>query len=104
MDVQLFFMLLGGHYLADYGLQSRFMADAKERATKDAVGFFALVGHAAIHGLVAGLLSQRLSVGLIIAGTHWVIDFLKAVKRLYGITVDQGLHILVILLVVLFVV
>lgn len=104
MEWQLFFTLLAGHYLADYALQTEFMATRKADALKNAVGFHALTAHAAIQGLVAGLLSQNFTVGAIVALTHWLIDLGKASKGLYGINIDQTLHILVLLAVVLWVV
>ncbi len=103
MDVQLFLMLVAGHYLADYALQSDFMAKHKAEALKTAMGFHALTAHAAIQGLVAGLLSQNFTIGLVIFISHWIIDYGKAAKDWYDINVDQFLHILVILLVVIFI-
>jgi len=96
-------MLVAGHYLADFALQDDFMAKNKADAGKTAMGFHVLTAHAAIQGLIAGLLSQNLSIGIIVAVTHWIIDFGKAVKGLYGINIDQFLHILVIFLAVIFV-
>jgi len=96
-------MLVAGHYLADFALQDDFMAKNKADASKTAMGFHVLTAHAAIQGLVAGLLSQNLTIGIIVAITHWIIDFGKAAKHWYGINVDQFLHISVILLAVLLV-
>jgi tetrahydromethanopterin S-methyltransferase subunit C len=123
MHWQLFFTLLAGHYLADYGLQTQFMAELKSKVFKQAAGLHALTAHAAIHGLVAGLITHNFTAGLIVALSHWVIDFLKASEYvddrfphtagarhngqrvgLYGINIDQTLHILVLLAVVLWVV
>ncbi|HET7320445.1 MAG TPA: DUF3307 domain-containing protein [Candidatus Saccharimonadales bacterium] len=123
MHWQLFLTLLAGHYLADYGLQTQHMAELKAKVFKQAAGFHVLTAHAAIHGLVAGAITRNFTVGVIVALSHWVIDFLKASEYvdnrfphtagarqggqkvgLYGINVDQTLHILVLLVVVLFVV
>ena len=103
MDIQLFLMLVAGHYLADFALQDDFMAKNKADAGKTAMGFHVLTAHAAIQGLVAGVISESLTIGLIVAITHWIIDFGKATKQWYGINVDQFLHILVIFLAVIFI-
>ena len=123
MNWQLFFTLLAGHYLADFALQDRYMAEGKAKVFKEAMGFHLLTAHAAIHGLVAGFITHNFTAGLIVALSHWVIDFLKASEYvdnrfphtagarrngqrvgLYGINIDQTLHILVLLAVVLWVV
>jgi hypothetical protein len=111
MDWQIFLTLVAGHYLADFGLQTQFMALSKAKVFLEPEGFHALTAHAAIHGLVAGLLSGSFEAALIVAVTHWFIDFGKASEwlmsklsrkgELYSINVDQFLHISVILLVVL---
>ena len=118
MDIRLFVFLLAGHYLADYGLQSRYVAEKKALAFIEAEGFYALTAHAAIHGLVAGLITHHFWVMLLVAATHWLIDFGKASALLsdkyphtkgarkhgqktglYGINIDQALHIIVLLIV-----
>jgi hypothetical protein len=123
MHWHLFFYLLAGHYLADFALQTQHMAEKKAKVFKEAMGFHVLTGHAAIHGLVAAVISHNFTVGIIVALSHWVIDFLKASEYmddrfphtagarrnsqtvgLYGINIDQTLHILVLLAVVLWVV
>lgn len=120
---ELFFALLAGHYLADYALQTRHMAEGKAKIFKQSAGFHLLTAHAAIHGLVAGTITRSFTAGVIVALTHWLIDFLKASELLddrfphtkgarrhgqtvglYGINVDQTLHILVLLAVILWVV
>lgn len=120
--VELFFALLAGHFLADFGLQTEFMSKTKGQAFVKAIGFYTLTGHAAIQGLVLGAISRNFKVGIIIFVTHWVIDFSKAsvlitdkfphtkgarkngqAQGFYGINIDQALHVLAILGVVLFV-
>ena len=56
MDFRLFLMLVAGLYLADFALQDDFMVKNKADAGKTAMGFHVLTAHAAIQGLVAGLL------------------------------------------------
>lgn len=121
MDLQLFLLLLAGHYLADFALQPQFMAEKKRLVFIESWGFHNLTAHAFIHGLTAGLLSQRLSIAIIVGITHWIIDFGKASQLLddkfphtkgarsgeqahglYGINIDQALHIAVLILAVVF--
>lgn len=116
---ELFFTLLAGHYLADYGLQTSHMATLKAKALVEAGGTHILTAHAAIHGLIAGLITQNFMAGVIVAASHWLIDFCKASELitdrfphtkgarqhgqtvgLYGINVDQSLHITVLAIVV----
>ena len=113
MDIQLFLTLLAGHYLADFALQPRFMAESKKLVFLRALGFHTLTAHAFIHALVAGVLSGSLTVAIIIGMTHWIID-LRASKwvsgklgkqsDLFGINLDQLLHVAVIAATVLIVV
>ena len=113
MDYQLFLTLLAGHYLADFALQTPFMAEAKRQVFTKSIGFHALTAHAFIHALIAGLLSGSLAVAVIVGVTHWIID-LRASKplvkklnkdtELFGINTDQALHIAVMFVIVLLVV
>jgi hypothetical protein len=111
MDMQLLLIMWAGHYLSDYPLQSPYMAERKAYALKTSEGTHALTAHAFIHGLVAGVITQNLAAAIAVATTHWIIDFGKAsvlLKRgkrtgLYGINVDQLLHLTVIAAVCLMV-
>jgi hypothetical protein len=114
-------LLLAGHYLADFPLQPDFVAKMKSRVFFESIGFHCLTAHAMIHGLVAAAVLAALGYPWlapfwIVAGTHWVIDFGKAwdgwpdnwritqgarwsgkpdARGLYGINVDQALHVVV---------
>lgn len=114
----LFLALLGGHYLADFPLQSEHIAKNKGKVFIEAIGFHCLTAHAAIQGLIAASVASYsghsgLLAGLMVGMTHWVIDFGKSWERwpegwritngaqwsgnpdargLYGINVDQCLH------------
>ncbi|MDZ7744331.1 MAG: DUF3307 domain-containing protein [Candidatus Saccharibacteria bacterium] len=110
MDFVLLLTLIAGHYLADFGLQSQHMAAKKQLIFLDPMGIHALTSHAFIHAIIAGLLSGSILAAAIIGSAHWLIDFGKASKwlhkklgkeeGLYGIHVDQALHIAVIFIVV----
>lgn len=113
MDVQLFFILLAGHYLADFALQPRFMAETKQLVFIEAIGFHSLTAHAFVHALIAGILSGSFAAAAVIGGAHWLIDLRSSrvvqglfgkKSSLFGINIDQTLHILVILFVVVTVV
>jgi hypothetical protein len=99
------FFLLAGHALMDYALQTDPMAVCKCRRTdhplqKTVPWFYWLTAHAFLHGAAVGLIvigftgNRELGVALATAETvvHWLIDFGKC-EKLYGIHVDQGLHI-----------
>ena len=118
-----FLALLAGHYLADFPLQPDFVAKQKGRVFIEAIGFHCLTAHAMIHALVAGELAAQLGhdwqwPAVIVGVSHWLIDFGKSWERwpedwritqgakwsgnpnargLYGINVDQGLHMSVLL-------
>jgi hypothetical protein len=118
--IELLVVLWAGHYLADFPLQPAFVAEKKGLVFIESIGFHCLTAHAFIHGLIAGVITQSFTAGLIVGATHWLIDFGKSSQLLddrfphlpgarkgpqttglYGINVDQALHFLVILLVVL---
>lgn len=122
--MSLFLLLIGAHYLADFPLQGDHISKHKGKVFIESIGFHCLTAHAAIHGLLAaavlGAMGQSLGWALVIAVTHWLIDFGKSWKRwpsnwritdgakwagnpdargLYGTNIDQGLHGLVLLAV-----
>lgn len=118
-----FLLLVAGHYLADFALQTQFMVEQKQNIFKTAMGFHALTAHAAIHGLVAGVITRSFTAGLIVAGAHWLIDGVRSTsvfdnklphtkgarkngqtQGLFGINIDQMLHIGVLALVAFYVV
>jgi hypothetical protein len=92
------------------------MAEIKGKTFIEAAGFHNLTAHAAIHGLLAGLITQNLTAALVVAVSHWIIDFGKASELitdkfphtkgarkhgqkqgLYGLNIDQALHIIILL-------
>ena len=107
MGYTLLLMLWAGHYIADYPFQSAYMAENKAYALMTAEGTHALTAHAFIQGLTAGVISHSVVAALCVGLSHWLIDFGKASKLLkrgkrsglYGINVDQALHLSVIFLV-----
>jgi hypothetical protein len=102
--ISLLFKLLAGHALADFALQSDFIANNKNRHSipkgynpdlhgpMQTIWPYVLTSHALIHGLMVFLATGSTTLGLIETGAHWVIDFGKC-EKWYGIHTDQWLHI-----------
>lgn len=95
-----FVVLVGAHYVADFAMQNDFVAKAKAD-TKDPHHEHALVAHCMHHAVTSGLAMLLVEASyptafwaaVCTAGTHYIIDHGKAVKKLYGIHVDQTLHL-----------
>lgn len=97
----LIFWLLVGHAVADYALQSDFIAKGKNRHTPtqappgqkwQPVWPLVLSAHGLIHGGAVGLVTGVWWLGLAEAVAHVAIDFGKCERR-YGIYTDQGAHV-----------
>jgi hypothetical protein len=89
--LQIFWWLLIGHALADYGIQSEYVATARSRKV---VGwFYPLTAHALIHGGIVAVVTGSIGLGIAEFVAHWFIDFGKG-EGAYGIHADQFLHIL----------
>jgi hypothetical protein len=100
------FFLIAGHALCDYPLQGDAMAACKcRRSTHPAAAsvpwYYWLTAHALIHGAAVGLVvrywagfdpATAAAYALAETVVHWLIDLGKC-ERLYGIHVDQGLHV-----------
>ena len=100
--LEMFFLLLAGHAVCDYALQSRDMARAKNRNIKNdwlppfsppqAIWPFVLTAHALIHGGAVALVTNSVWCGIFETLAHGTIDFLKCEGRL-TMRQDQFLHI-----------
>lgn len=95
------FLLLAAHALADFGLQTEFVARFKSQQMKfkdgvtqrpDLVWLHVLVAHSLIHGLMVYLILGNLALALAETVTHAVIDHAKSANR-FGFHTDQFLHI-----------
>lgn len=84
--IERFIVLLWGHAVADFGLQSHQMATYKNRNNKPevpagqtavAVWPYYLTAHAMIHGAMVYLITGSIVWGLCETAVHWVLDFLK---------------------------
>lgn len=91
--VILFLKLLAGHFVADYPLQSDFIANGKKRPGLYGVPwYYTLSGHAATHAVAVYLVTGSMVPSLVEFAAHFVIDTLKC-EKLIGIHTDQWLHI-----------
>lgn len=97
--IERFFALVIGHALADFALQSEWMARRKNRHLG---GSFepgrvtwpiVMTAHSMIHGGVVWMITGNVYLGLAETCAHMVIDILKC-EYVFGIYEDQGLHIL----------
>ena len=97
----LFFLLIAGHALADFVLQSDVMAMGKNRHSDIHVGKgknfpswqYWLGAHTLIHGGVVCLVTQSLALGVLETLLHSIIDFLKCEGKL-TFHQDQLLHLI----------
>lgn len=93
----MFFMLLVGHAVMDYALQTEAIALEKDRHSttplqKAVPWYYWLSAHSLCHGGAVYLITGSLSLGLLETVVHWMIDFSKS-ERWFGIHVDQALHV-----------
>lgn len=90
-----FFLLVAGHYLADYPLQGDFLAKAKNRHTEIGKNIWphALFAHSMIHSVFVLFVTG--SIGLAVAELvmHGATDFLKC-EGLINDHQDQFIHLL----------
>jgi hypothetical protein len=98
------FLMLVGHAVADYALQSDFMATNKNRnavpkgydparhGPMQTIWPYVLSAHALIHGGMVYLVTGSIALAVAETVSHWVIDFGKC-EKWYGIHTDQWAHI-----------
>jgi hypothetical protein len=97
------FLLLCGHALADFALQTDSMAYGKNRHNKPKnvpegqevckVWVYWLSSHSFIHGGMVYLITGSITLGIIETIVHWFIDFAKC-ENWTNIHTDQALHVL----------
>jgi hypothetical protein len=88
------FLLLVGHALADYPLQTEFLATAKDRSSEQGREFWlvALGAHGLIHGGFVAIVTGSAALGAAETVIHALIDHLKC-RRLIGLKADQAIHV-----------
>lgn len=92
--VGLLFAFSIGHAVADYSLQSDYMAREKVRsqAANRASWVMALSAHALVHAGVVWLISGSMVLGAAELALHWMIDLAKGERRI-GLVTDQLMHL-----------
>lgn len=92
--ITVLFYLMVGHAVADFALQSDFMARAKNRNTEVGKEFwpYALSAHSLIHGGFVALATGSVFLGIVETVIHFLTDFTKCEGKL-ALKQDQAIHI-----------
>lgn len=100
----LFSILIAGHFVCDYTLQTDAIARGKNRNDNPALfgvpWYYWLAGHSSTHALMVGIFTHNVYAGVFEFVMHSLIDFGKCEKK-YGIHVDQALHTICKLMIVI---
>lgn len=90
----LFAAFVLGHVLADFPLQSEYLATQKVRSTADSFQSWivGLSAHCIIHAGAVWIITGSLVFAAAELVLHGLIDFGKG-KGKFGLLVDQGLHL-----------
>lgn len=98
--IEMFFLFICGHAMADFVFQSRDMAKMKSRHTPfiwDGVEYciwpYVLSAHCLTHGLMVYLVTKNVWLGITETVLHFGIDQLKIDGKI-GVHLDQLLHII----------
>lgn len=87
-----FFLLMVGHAVVDYALQSAWLADTKRRAHNPDGWWMALGAHALMHGGAVTLVLGSPLLGFLESLAHFCIDFGRCEGK-YSYKIDQLLHV-----------
>ena len=92
--VSLCFLLVAWHMIADYPLQSDFIATAKNRNTELGKLYWmrVLPAHSFIHGFGVMLITGNVWLGIFETCVHFIVDLLKCDNRI-TLNQDQFLHL-----------
>lgn len=100
----LLFMLVIGHFIADYPLQSDFIGRGKNRfrpvdprtippgQVPQTVWPWIMTAHASTHAAAVFIVLGSPVLALFELISHWIIDYGKCANK-YGIHADQSMHI-----------
>lgn len=95
------FWLLVGHAVADFGLQSDWIAQHKnpsfrtkvERSSRpELIWIEVSAAHSMMHAGAVALATGSMVLGLLEFVAHWIIDFCKC-ENYFGFHTDQLLHL-----------
>lgn len=93
-ELGLLAMLLMGHFVGDFVLQSDRMAVEKcPGADQTLPWYWWLTAHSACQGLLVAWVTGVPLLGLAEWITHWLTDYAKC-RNVYGLAADQALHLL----------
>jgi hypothetical protein len=92
------FLLMVGHAVVDFALQSDTLAREKSRHSeselqKHVPWYYWLTAHALMHGGVVSLITGSVILGMLETISHWLIDFMKC-EGYIDIHQDQFAHFL----------
>lgn len=92
--IEMFALLVVGHFIADYPLQGEFLAKGKNRtAPIPGIPFWhPLTAHAVIHGGFVGVITGSPVLGALETVIHWLTDDAKCKGRI-SYNTDQAIHI-----------
>lgn len=92
--VALVFLLTSWHFIADYPLQSDFIAAGKNRHTEIGKQFWVWVlpAHSFIHGFGVMLITGNVWLGIMESVVHFIVDLMKCDNRI-TLHQDQCLHL-----------
>lgn len=92
--IELFILLVICHFIADYPMQSDFIATAKNHTTELGKMFWkwVLPSHGAVHALPVLIITQSFVLAMFEWVAHCFIDYLKCSNKI-TLNQDQWLHI-----------
>ena len=99
--IELWAVLMIGHALADFSLQTEFMARAKNRHVPHGypdlptrtLWVYCLTAHALVHAGAVWLITGNAAFGLAEFILHWLIDWMRIEGKRVNFHLDQALHI-----------
>ena len=102
--LEIFFLLIVGHFLCDFALQSEAMAIEKSPFStsglqKSIPWYWWLTSHAFIHSGAVFLITNNIYYSLLELISHWLIDYGKVLGK-YSILIDQFFHLSIKILIV----
>ena len=94
---QLFILLIMGHLIGDYILQSENVAIGKnfavDRKRLGVPWFYWMGAHCSVHAMIVYFLSGSVALAVVEFVSHWCIDSGKCAGW-YSLSIDQTLHVL----------
>ena len=101
--LELLLMLIGSHFICDYVLQTDAIATGKNRLIDPAKfgvdWYYWMTSHAVTHAFGVGIITGSFWLGFLEFTLHWLIDAGKC-EKMYGLHVDQFMHLLCKILIV----